>query len=112
MEETDPYPGVNVAAWPSGTYGINVYKSNLQAKLNINRSKADEFKLILVFKGKTVRAVAGNKNSYGNVYGVLDSGTVTINGLTATVDKTLLFGAYHTSDNTPGRFWGWHFESC
>ena len=26
MEETDPYPGVNVAAWPSGTYGINVYK--------------------------------------------------------------------------------------
>lgn len=105
MEETDPYPGVNVAAWPSGAYGINVYKSNLQARLNINRSKDDEFKLILVFKGKTVRAIAGNKNSYGNVYGVLDSGTVTINGLTATVDKTLLFGAYHQSDNTVGRFW-------
>lgn len=105
MEETDPYPGLNVAAWPDKRYGINVYNTIPACKVSTTRSKTEEFKLILVFKGKTVRAVGGIKNSYGNVSGVMDSGAVDIYGLATTVDKTLLFGAYHKSDNTVGRFW-------
>lgn len=106
MEETEPYPGLNVAVWPNKIYGINVYGSAPGGcRLSATKSKTEEFKLILVFKGSDVHAIAGTKNSYGNVYGVLDSGNVHIYDLTTTVDKTLLFGAYHKSDNTVGRFW-------
>ena len=107
MDETQPYPGLNVAVWPtpSNVYGINVYSSSPQCKLSVPKSKTEEFKIIITFKGNKVRAICGTKNSYGNVHAVMDSGVVSINGMTTTVDKTLLFGAYQQSDNTPGRFW-------
>lgn len=106
MEEAQPYPGLNVAVWPSGEYGISVYSSTMtKCKPNVDKSKAEEFKLMLIFKGNTVRTVFGTKNANGNTHDVLDSGKTFISGMTTTVDKTLLFGAYHQSDNTLGRFW-------
>lgn len=106
MEETQPYPGLSVAVWPSGEYGIGVYSTSMtKCKPSVDKSKAEEFKLIIILKGNTVRTIFGTKNSNGNTHNVLDSGKTPISGMTTTVDKTLLFGAYHQSDNTLGRFW-------
>lgn len=106
MEETNPYPGLVVAVWPNNVYGNNVYESTVwTCQPNIDESKAEEFKLLIILNGNKIRMIYGNKNHHGDTYNVLDSGQVYIGGMTTTVDKTLLFGAYHQSDNTLGRFW-------
>ena len=102
MEETDPWPGLCVQV-TSPRLQLCAYKSKGDL-VNIADIKAAK-------KRFAIRVNAGNlvawrpASEYGANWGA-------INGMDTTVDKTLLLGAYQTSDGVKGRFWDGTVYQC
>lgn len=93
MEESSPWPGLSIAMWTDGALGVNVYGGKSQFG-TMTKLKAQKHKLALKLEGTT--------GTRWNVDGT--SATFTISNYNTTVDKTLILGAYQTSDGTKGRY--------
>lgn len=93
MEESSPWPGLSIASWADGSLGVNVYGGKSQLS-TMAKLKAQKRKLALKLEGTT--------GTRWNVDGT--STTFTISNYNTAVDKTLILGAYQTSDGEKGRY--------
>ncbi len=93
MEESSPWPGLSIASWADGSLGVNVYGGKSQLG-TMAKLKAQKRKLALKLEGTT--------GTRWNVDG--GSTTFTISNYNTAVDKTLILGAYQTSDGEKGRY--------
>ena len=93
MEESSPWPGLSIASWADGSLGVNVYGGKAQLS-TMAKLKAQKRKLALKLEGTT--------GTRWNVDGT--STTFTISNYNTAVDKTLILGAYQTSDGEKGRY--------
>lgn len=93
MEESSPWPGLSIASWADGVLGVNVYGGKSQFG-TMTKMKAQKRKLALKLEGTT--------GTRWNVDGT--STTFTISNYNTAVDKTLILGAYQTSDGEKGRY--------
>lgn len=101
MVETDPWPGLSVAVWPSGKYGINMYNSaNVTPLVSVGTSKEGMFKLVLKVANEAITSYVAYQGGSVNAGSAIE-----IHGLSKGIDKTLLLGCYQQSDGTKGRFW-------
>lgn len=102
MDETSPWPGMCVQVAGSNL-DVNIYKSHgtLATVANIKAAK----------NRIGIRVNRGNlfawrpTSEYGSNWG-------SISGMDTTVDKTLLLGAYQTSDGEKGRFFDGTLYQC
>lgn len=93
MEESSPWPGLSIASWADGSLGVNVYGGKSQLS-TMAKLKAQKRKLAFKLEGTT--------GTRWNVDG--GSTTFTISNYNTAVDKTLILGAYQTSDGEKGRY--------
>lgn len=93
MEESSPWPGLSIASWADGSLGVNVYGGKSQLS-TMAKLKAQKRKLALKLEGTT--------GTRWNVDG--GSTTFTISNYNTAVDKTIILGAYQTSDGEKGRY--------
>ncbi len=97
MEESDSYPGLNVAIWAGkGDLGVNLYKASGQL---VNLSYLNENKVRIAIQIDGATFTTRTNTSMGNYT------SAAISSYASTVDKTLIIGGYQTSDGTKGRFW-------
>lgn len=102
MEETDPWPGLCVQV-TSPRLQLCAYKSKGDL-VNIADIKAAKNRIgIRVNRGNIV--AWRPTSEYGANWDA-------ISGMDTTVDKTLLLGAYQTSDGVKGRFWDGTVYQC
>lgn len=102
MEESSPWPGLSMASWPNDVYGVNIYTTAISGSscMTTSKTKTGIFKYALRLNNKTYDI----KASYSGGDVSVDWTSYYPNG-GPTVDKSLLIGAYQTSDGTKGRFW-------
>lgn len=102
MDETSPWPGMCVQVAGSNL-DVNIYKSHGTLATVANIKAAKNRIGIRVNRGNLVawKPTSG----YGSNWG-------TISGMDTTVDKTLLLGAYQTSDGKKGRFFDGTLYQC
>ncbi|WP_432627262.1 Ig-like domain-containing protein [Brotaphodocola sp.] len=93
MNESSPWPGLSISAWADGALGVNVYGGKSQFG-TMTKLKAQKRKLALKLEGTT--------GTRWNVDGT--SATFSISNYNTAVDKTLILGAYQTSDGEKGRY--------
>ena len=97
MEESSPWPGLNVAIWAGkGDLGVNLYKASGQL---VNLSYLNENKVRIAIQIDGATFTTRTNTSMGNYT------SAAISSYASTVDKTLIIGGYQTSDGTKGRFW-------
>ena len=97
MEESSPWPGLNVAIWAGkGDLGVNLYKASGQL---VNLSYLNENKVRIAIQIDGATFTTRTNTSMGNYT------SAAISSYAGTVDKTLIIGGYQTSDGTKGRFW-------
>ncbi len=97
MEESSPWPGLNIAIWNGkGDLGLNLYKASGQL---VNLSYLNENKVRIAIQIDGATFTTRTNTSMGNYT------SAAISSYAYTVDKTLIIGGYQTSDGTKGRFW-------
>ena len=97
MEESSPYPGLNVSIWSGkGDLAVNLYKASGQL---VNLSYLNENKVRIAIQIDGATFTTRTNTSMGNYT------SAAISSYAGTVDKTLIIGGYQTSDGTKGRFW-------
>lgn len=102
MDETSPWPGMCVQVAGSNL-DVNIYKSHGTLTTVANIKAAKNRMVIRVSRGNIV--AWRPTSEYGANWGA-------ISGMDTTVDKTLLLGAYQTSDGEKGRFFDGTLYQC
>lgn len=96
MNEATPYPGMSLAIWGgSGDLGLNFYKSSGPLS-GLSKLKSQKVRIAIQISEGTFTT---RTNSGIGTYTSME-----ISGYTATVDKSLIIGAYQSSDGVKGRF--------
>ena len=94
MEETSPWPGLSIAIWGNGDLGVNLYRASGQvANLSVLNNRSVKIGIVISGLALTTRTNSGVGNYTSVAYTP-----------SATVDKSLLIGAYQQSNGTKGRF--------
>ena len=91
MEEKSPYPGINLQLNPSDAYFYLTAGNNQYAIRNLV-PVSQRTKLVIVKNGTTMKAYNSNNVSGQSAYNF------------ASINQTLLLGAYQTVDGVKGRF--------
>ena len=100
MHESDPWPGISLAMWPSGNIGLNLYKVETTVLTGLDNIKARNALAIQIQESQ---------------YRVIKAGSVgdwtSIPGYTSTLSETLILGGF-IKDGEYGRFWDGTVYRC
>ena len=95
MEESSPWPGLTMQALPNADVQLCVY-STKSTFGNLAQWKSGKHRMAI--RVQNGELTGWRTDGYAAAWGA-------IKNMTAAVDKTLILGAYQTSNGTKGRFW-------